>query len=77
MRLRDIKDGIDLIDMVDGEMRGNEFVRFNSLLWDSIVPDTCLTRVWQRFGVKLDRDSFGRDRLLILEKIHETIGYTN
>jgi hypothetical protein len=72
MRLRDIKDGIDLIEMVDGEMRGNEFVKFNSLLWDSIdLNDTCLTQVWQMFGVRLDRVSFGRDRLLILEKIHE------
>jgi hypothetical protein len=76
MRLKDIEDGIDLIDMVDGELCGNEFVKFNSLLWDSI-NDTYLTRVWQRFGVKLDRDSFGRDRLLILEELHETIGYTN
>jgi hypothetical protein len=71
MRLKDIKDGIDLIDMVDGEMLGNEFVKFNSLLSDSIT-DSYFTQVWHIFGVRLDRDSFGRDRLLILEKIHET-----
>lgn len=71
MRLRDIEDGIDLIDMVDGEMLGNEFVMVNSLLWDSIT-DTYWTPVWQMFGVKLDRVSFGRDRLLILEELHET-----
>ncbi|MFA5154589.1 MAG: hypothetical protein WC554_18740 [Clostridia bacterium] len=71
MRLKDIKDGIDLIDMVDGEMLGNEFVKFNSLLWDSIT-DSYWIPVWQMFGVRLDRVSFGRDRLLILEELHET-----